>query len=173
MSRHIASPNPRQSGRYGVLAIFAVIVASSAPSALAQGADRSVVLETEDVQRGEAFACRIPVQVRYKGDVPLGSIRIIAKALDGNQELASTGVSSGSAIIPRKAGKVVRYEPVPMQFDLVEDTCDRIDGLRIEFATCVFGELPAENCLDQVQFEKAPTNRPRYLAVKPGRAGHK
>lgn len=165
------SPNPRQGGWCSVLAILTVVMASSVPSAPAQAADRSVILETKGVQRGEAFACRIPVQVRYKGDDRLGSIRIIAKALDGNQELASTGVSSGSAIIPHTAGNVVSYEAVPMQFDLAEDTCDRIDGIRIEFASCVFGDLPADNCLDQVRFEKAPPNRPRYLAVKPVSAG--
>ena len=163
----------RHRARCSALVITATTVAALIIPVRAQADSRPVILETKPLQNGRAFECRIPVQIRYEGNIPLRSIRVIAKAYDESEELTSTGVSSGTAIIPRISGNAVRYAPVPMQFDLSEDACDRIDGLLIEFASCAFGDLPSDNCLDQIRFEQASTSRPLYLAVKPRSAAHK
>ena len=116
----------RHRARCSALVITATTVATLIIPVRAHADSRPVILETKPLQKGRAFECRIPVQIRYEGNIPLRSIRVIAKAYDESEELTSTGVSSGTAIIPRISGNAVRYAPVPMQFDLSEDACEPV-----------------------------------------------
>lgn len=55
-----------------------------------------------------------------------------------------------------------------MQFDLAEELCETIDGLRIEYPRCVFGDRPAEDWLGKIRFTAATAaaNDPLFLPLE-------
>lgn len=137
------------------------------PASAAEEAARPVVLSSTGVEKVEAFACRIPIDIDYQGSEPLTRMRVIAKVYDGEEELASTGLASGDDPLVRKAvDGGWAYSTVPLQFDLTVALCQRVDGLHVEFASCVFGEHPAEDCLNKIRFANAPKDDPLFLPLK-------
>ncbi|MBK8906414.1 MAG: hypothetical protein IPM60_00445 [Rhodospirillales bacterium] len=156
----------RGAAMFMLLAVPAGALWESSASA-AEQVERPVVLSSTGVEKGEAFACRIPIDIEYQGSEPLEQMRVIAKVYDGEEELASTGLASGDEPLVRKAveGGWI-YSSVPLQFDLTAALCQRVDGLRVEFASCMFGEHPAEDCLDKIRFANAPKDDPLFLPLE-------
>lgn len=129
--------------------------------------EHSVVLEAGPLEQGESFACRIPVSVRHAGSPQLEQVNVVAEVLSGNAVLGNTGLASGRRpIIMNREEGGLDYEPVPLQFELTPDLCRRADGLRISFARCVFGEQPAKDCIDQMQFAQARDGNPLFLPLR-------
>lgn len=152
-------------------AATALLASAGAMATTAQAAqeraERPIVLETSPKTGGDVFECSIPIDLRYEGESELAQFRITAKVYEGDTELASSGITSdeGTALRKRVEGGWF-YEAVPMQFDLTERLCDRADGLRIEFARCVFGDHPAEDCLGKIRFAAAEGEDPLFLPLK-------
>jgi hypothetical protein len=148
------------------LAFGAMTVAVWAQPGRAAGDLRPIVIETGNLQPGNVFACRIPVELRYEGSPRLRQIRVIARVIARGNELASTGLAIGPRpLILDRDEEGAAYEAVPLQFDLTAGLCDQLDGLRIVFASCVLGERPAENCLHLIRFASADTSDPLHLPV--------
>lgn len=119
-----------------------------------QDAERpQITLRVEAPQEDGIFACRIPVTVNHPKSLDLRQLHVIAKAYHGNIELASTGIKTdGRPLIEDRDQLQVEYAPVPLQFDLTEEDCERITGLGVVFASCTFTDREQHNCLDRLRF---------------------
>lgn len=176
VSRDTAGREGRpQGGRHGVGAVhptlsFFIAAASMFVACAAQGAEsgpaHAVVLDAAPLERGESFACRIPVSVRHAGSPQLKQVNVVAEILSGGAVVGKTGLASGRRpIIMNREEGGLDYEPVPLQFELTPDLCRRADGLRISFARCVFGEQPATDCIERMNFAQAGGGDPLFLPI--------
>lgn len=152
--------------RSRVAGITALTVFFAGAAFAAQPADRPIILKAPAVQTGDVFECRIPIYVSYEGTPQLKQLRVIAKAYDGDRELGSTGIATGpNPLLGKRVPGGMSYKPVPLQFDLTREICRRVDGLRIAFARCTFGDRPAEDCLGKIRFGAAPPDDPLFLPL--------
>lgn len=131
------------------------ILAVLAGMALATADERpaAITLEVGAMQRGEAFACRLPVTIRHDAPVELAKFTAIAKAYDGRIELASTGLATGRRPVVRdRERNGVAYEDLPLQFELTDDACDDVTTLAVTYARCTFADGKTVDCLDRIRF---------------------
>ena len=126
----------------------------------------TIHLELGPLERGIVFGCRMPVDVEVQGPHPLVQFTIIARAMAGVRELASTGFTLTPAIIRKPVAEGPdQVGTVPRQFEFSPRVCLTMDGLRIVFARCEFQGYPSIDCLDEVRFVRAAPDRPLYIEV--------
>ena len=150
------------------IAAFALAGAmATAAAAPEKQADRPIVLEASPMTGGDVFECRVPIDLRYEGEPELSQFQIIAKVYAGDRERASSGITSDDGTVLRKRVEGGwSYEAVPVQFDLTDELCVTMDGLRIEYASCVFGEHSAEDCLAKIRFASVPADDPLFMSLE-------
>lgn len=157
--------------RLGALAVaLAAAVACSASPVVAQagGERQQITLNVAAPEQGEQFACGIPVSVSHAEDLELTQLTVIAKVYHGNIELASTGIkANGRPLIRDRDQLRVEYAPVPLQFDLTEEACERITGLGVAFASCTLADGEQENCLDRLRFEPEKAGSIAFFVGEP------
>lgn len=156
--------------RASLLAIAALALALSASPAAAQqaGDQRPITLKVEAPTGGESFACRIPVSVSHAESLELESLNVVAKAYQGNRELASTGIdTAGRPLVEDRDPNRVEYNAAPLQFDLGEEDCEKVTGLGVVFASCTFANGEAEDCLDRIRFKPESAGEVAFFVGEP------
>ena len=136
--------------------LIMVLVAAATPAV--QASDKPIVLNLGAPEQGQAFACRVPVDLPRADRRRLVQFDVVAKAYAGDTALGSTGLATGERplIRHREDGTAV-YEPVPLQFDLTQAICDDLTELRIVFARCTFSAGETVDCLDRLRVEPRTT----------------
>jgi hypothetical protein len=150
------------------LGLVATATAAAQQEQTQQADNQQITLNVKAPEEGESFACHIPVSVSHPKALDLETMTVVAKAYHGNIELASTGVHTGNRpIIGDVDARQVEYEPIPLQFDLTEQDCERITGLGIAFASCTYKDGTPENCIDRLRFEPERAGEVAFFVGEP------
>lgn len=149
--------------------VIALALTGASSTVAQEGSQQSqITLNVRAPEGGESFDCGIPVSISHPKTLGLKKINVVAKAYQGNIELASTGIETdGRPLVGDRDQQRVEYSPAPLQFGLTEEDCEKVTGLGVVFASCTYADGEQENCLDRLRFRPESAGQVAFFVGEP------